>query len=186
MKKVILTMAAVLAVSFANAQDKKGGSSDMKFGVKAGYVNANYGSDANDGDPRSGFYLGGLVDFSVSEKFHVQPELLYTMEGNGETDFDLNFVRIPVMAKYYVADGFNLQAGPQFGFVAGGGAAKDYLKSFDFGLGIGAGYELESGLFFDARYNLGFSDLNDFPAGSGFDTAKITQNSLNVGLGYRF
>lgn len=179
-------MAAVFAVSFANAQDKKGGSSDMKFGVKAGYVNANYGSDANDGDPRSGFYLGGLVDFSVSEKFHVQPELLYTMEGNGETDFDLNFVRIPVMAKYYVADGFNLQAGPQFGFVAGGGAAKDYLKSFDFGLGIGAGYELESGLFFDARYNLGFSDLNDFPAGSGFDTAKITQNSLNVGLGYRF
>ncbi|GAA4037513.1 MAG: hypothetical protein C0525_04035 [Flavobacterium sp.] len=186
MKKIILTMAAVFAVSFANAQDKKGGSSDMKFGVKAGYVNANYGSDANDGDPRSGFYLGGLVDFSVSEKFHVQPELLYTMEGNGETDFDLNFVRIPVMAKYYVADGFNLQAGPQFGFVAGGGAAKDYLKSFDFGLGIGAGYELESGLFFDARYNLGFSDLNDFPAGSGFDTAKITQNSLNVGLGYRF
>ncbi|MBF6641079.1 PorT family protein [Flavobacterium sp. J49] len=185
MKKVFLTMAAVFAVSFANAQDK-GGSSDMKFGVKAGFVSANYGSDADGGDARSGFYLGGLVDFAISEKFHVQPELLYTMEGNGEEEFDLNFLRIPIMAKYYVAEGFNLQAGPQIAFVAGGGAAKDYLKSMDFGLGIGAGYELESGLFFDARYNLGLSDLNDFPAGSLLEGAKITQNSFNVGLGYRF
>ena len=115
MKKIILTMAAVFAVSFANAQDKKGGSSDMKFGVKAGYVNANYGSDANDGDPRSGFYLGGLVDFSVSEKFHVQPELLYTMEGNGETDFDLNFVKIyePKSPSYEVSYEFDVASGEE-------------------------------------------------------------------------
>ena len=118
MKKIILTVAAVFALGTASAQD-------MKFGVKAGYVNANYGADANDGDARSGFYLGGLVDFTISEKFHVQPELLYTMEGNGEDEFDLNFVRIPVMAKYYVADAFSLQAGPQIAFVAGGGEAKD-------------------------------------------------------------
>jgi len=186
MKKIIFTAAAVFAMTFANAQDKKGGSSDIKFGVKAGYVNANYGSDADEGDARSGFYLGGLVDLKVSEKFHVQPELLYTMEGNGEDEFDLNFVRIPVMAKFYVADAFSIQAGPQFGFLAGGGQAKDFMKSFDFGLGIGAGYELESGLFFDARYNFGLTDINDFPAGSGLEDFKITQNSLNIGLGYRF
>src|SRR6218665_518790 len=186
MKKIIFTAAAVFAMTFANAQDKKGGSSDIKFGVKAGYVNANYGSDADEGDARSGFYLGGLVDLKVSEKFHVQPELLYTMEGNGEDEFDLNFVRIPVMAKFYVADAFSIQAGPQFGFLAGGGQAKDFMKSFDFGLGIGAGYELESGLFFDARYNFGLTDITDFPAGSGLEDFKITQNSLNIGLGYRF
>lgn len=187
MKKIILTAAAVFALTFANAQDKKGGSDgEMKFGVKGGFVSANYGSDANDGDARSGFYLGGLVDFAISEKFHIQPELLYTMEGNGEDEFDLNFVRIPVMGKFYVADAFSIQAGPQFGFVAGGGEAKDFLKSFDFGLGLGVGYELETGLFFDARYNLGLSDLNDFPVGSGLEDAKITQNSFNVGLGYRF
>lgn len=180
MKKIILTMAAVFAVSFANAQDKKGGSSEMKFGVKAGYANTNFGGDAET-DAASNFYIGGLVDFTISEKFHIQPELLYSMEGADNDETGLNFVRIPVMAKYYVAEGFNLQAGPQFGFVAGGDAIKDSLKSFDYGLGIGAGYELESGLFFDARYNLGLADLNDTP----FD-AKITTNSFNVGLGYRF
>lgn len=186
MKKVLLTLAVVFAFSFTNAQDKKGSSSGMKYGVKAGYINANYGADADDGDARSGFYFGGLVDFTVSEKIHIQPELLYTMEGNGEDMFDLNFLRIPVMAKFYVSDGLNLQLGPQFGFVAGGGEAKDYLKSFDFGLGLGAGYELSSGLFFDARYNLGMSDLNDFPSGSGLEVYKITQNSFQVGLGYKF
>lgn len=179
MKKIILTVAAVFAFGFTNAQE-------MKFGVKAGYVNSNYGGDADDGDANSGFYFGGLMDLSISEKFHFQPEVLYTMEGNGEDEFNLNFVRIPLMAKYYVAEAFSIHAGPQLGFVAGGGEAKEFMKSFDFGVGFGAGYELPSGLFFDARYNLGLSDLNDFPAGSGLESAKITQNSFNIGLGYKF
>ncbi len=181
MKKIILTVAAVFALTFANAQDKKsGGDSEMKFGVKGGYINSNFAGDA-DTDAASNFYIGGLVDFTISEKFHVQPELLYSMEGADNEETGLNFVRIPVMAKYYVAEGFNLQAGPQFGFVAGGDAVKDSLKSFDYGLGFGAGYELTTGLFFDARYNLGLADLND----TGSD-AKITTTSFQLGLGYRF
>lgn len=177
MKKVLLTMAAVFAFSFANAQDK-GGSSDMKFGVKAGYINSNFTGDF-EGDATSSFYIGGLVDFSISEKFHVQPELLYSMEG--AKDAAVNFIRIPVMAKYYVMEGLNLQAGPQFGFVAGGDEIKEGLKSLDYGLGIGAGYELESGLFFDARYNMGLADLNDTDL-----PAKINTTSFQIGLGYRF
>ena len=179
MKKIILTVAAVFALSFANAQDK-GGSSEMKFGVKAGYLSSNINSDL-DTDPRSSFYIGGLVDFAVSEKFHVQPELLYSMEGTGDDGGKLDYLRIPIMAKYYVADGLNIQAGPSIGFVAGGDdLAKEVTTSTDFGLGFGAGYELSSGLFFDARYNLGLSNISDV---DGFD-AKTT--SLNIGLGYRF
>jgi len=56
----------------------------------------------------------------------------------------------------------------------------------DVAIGFGAAYELPSGLFFDARYNLGLTDLNDFPAGSGVEGFKVTQNSFNLGLGYRF
>lgn len=179
MKKIILTIAVMFAIGTAIAQE-------AKFGIKGGFVNANYGADADDGDARSSFYFGGLVDLSITEKFHIQPELLYTMEGNDEDEFDLNFIRIPVMAKFYVAEGFNIQAGPEVAFVAGGGEAKDFLKSTDFALGFGAGYEFSSGLLIDARYNLGLSDLNDFPVGSGLEGAKITQNSFNLGLGYRF
>ena len=178
MKKIILSVAAICAFGFAQAQE-------VKFGVKAGYVNANFGSDADDGDARSSFYFGGLADITISEKFHFQPEVLYTMEGNDEDEFDLNYIRVPLMGKFYVTEEFNIQAGPQVGFVAGGGVAKDYLKSVDFGLGFGAAYELPSGLFFDARYNLGLSDLNDFPAELGLGGQKITQNSFNIGIGYK-
>lgn len=169
-------MAVVFATTFVNAQDKGG----MKFGVKAGYLSSNFTGDFDGGDARSSFYIGGLVDFAVSEKFHVQPELLYSMEGNGEDEGNLDFIRIPVMGKYYVTEAFNLQAGPQIAFVAGGGAVKDFTKSMDFGLGFGAGYEMSSGLFFDARYNLGLSNISDVDGTDGKTT------SFNVGLGYRF
>ncbi|MEK8180937.1 porin family protein [Flavobacterium buctense] len=179
MKKIILTMAAVFAVSFANAQDSKGGSSDMKFGVKAGLNNSNYTGDA-DTDAATSFYIGGLVDFTISEKFHVQPELLYSVEG-ADSD-SMSFLRIPIMAKYYVAEGFSLQAGPEFAFkiATENDITDEFTKSLDYGLGIGAGYELESGLFFDARYNLGLANISDV---DGFD---VGTSSIQVGLGYRF
>ena len=177
-------MAAVFALTLANAQDKKGGSSDIKFGIKGGYINSNFTGDL-DTDAKSSFYIGGLADFTISETFHIQPELLYSMEGADNAESSVNFIRIPVMAKYYLMEGLNLQAGPQFGFVAGGDSIKDNLKSFDFGLGIGAGYELESGLFFDARYNLGLNDMGDFD-GTILEGAEAKTTSFQVGLGYRF
>ena len=176
MKKIILTVAAVFALSFANAQDK-GGSSDMKFGVKAGYTNSNLTGDVSGTEANGGFYIGGLVDFSVSEKFHVQPELLYSIEG--AKDLKLNYLRIPIMAKYYVADAFSLQAGPELAFKAGGDDIKDSTKSLDYGLGIGAGYELSSGLMFDVRYNLGLANISD-------SASTIKNVSFQFGLGYRF
>ena len=178
MKKIILTVAAVFAFGVANAQDK-GGSSDMKFGVKAGLVNSNFTGDFDTADAATSFYLGGLVDFTVSEKFHVQPELLYSMEG--ADDASISYLRVPVMAKYYVMDGLSIQAGPEFAFkIAAEDAIDEATKSLDYGLGLGAGYELTSGLFFDARYNLGLANISDIDA---FD---FGVSSIQVGLGYRF
>ena len=172
MKKIILTIAAVFVIGAASAQD-------MKFGVKAGLNNSNFTGDA-DTDAAISFYVGGLVDFAISEKFHIQPEVLYSMEGADNDEFNLSFIRIPIMAKYYIMEGLNLQAGPQVAFVAGGGAVKDVSKSLDYGIGIGAGYELTSGLFFDARYNLGLANISDV------DLVEYGTVSIQVGLGYRF
>ena len=183
MKKIILTVAAVFALTFANAQDKKkssGDSDEMKFGVKAGYTSSNFTGDISGTQANGGFYIGGLVDFAVSGKFHVQPELLYSIEG--AKDLKLNYLRIPIMAKYYVAEGFSLQAGPEIAIKAGGdNTIKDQAKSLDYGLGFGAGYELSSGLMFDARYNLGLNNINN--TGSGGTVKNV---GFNIGLGYRF
>ncbi len=175
MKKVILSAVAILAFGFANAQD----SDSMSFGVKAGLNNSNFTGDA-DGDAATSFYVGGFVDLAVSESFHVQPELLYSMEGADESS--VSYLKVPIMGKYYVAESFNLQFGPYIGFkvAAENDFTDELVKSMDFGLGIGAAYELTNGLFFDTRYNLGLQNVSEV---DGFD---MKTTCIQVGLGYKF
>lgn len=174
MKKVLFAAIAVMAFGVSNAQE-------MKFGVKAGYSSTNFTGDADGGDARGGFYVGGLVDFTVSEKFHVQPELMYSTEGASD-DAGIDYLRLPIMAKYYVMEGLSLQAGPEIAFkiAAQEDLVDEATKSLDFGLGFGAGYELSNGLMFDARYNLGLANISDV---DGFDFGNA---GLQIGLGYRF
>jgi len=174
MKKLILPVVALFAFGFANAQDSEG----MKFGVKAGVNLTNFTGDG-DSDGATGFYVGGLVDFAVGDNFHVQPELLYSMEG--AKDASISYLRVPIMAKYYVMEGLSLQAGPEVAFkVAADDDIDELTKSIDFGIGAGAGYEMASGLMFDIRYNLGLSNISEVDA---FD---IKNTGIMIGLGYRF
>lgn len=91
----------------------------------------------------------------------------------------LNYINIPIMAKYYIIDGLSIEAGPQLGILVsansegnvielGTGAAesfdgdvKDYYKSIDFVVGIGASYRLNNGVFFSLRFNKGISKINE-------------------------
>jgi len=197
MKKKILTIVSVFAVAMAvQAQTPaKSPAGDFRFGFKGGYNLANIGGDVEDNKSLSGFHLGGFVEIPVSEKFAIQPEVLYSAQGAKykETDFGvtyewktkLDYINIPVMAKYYVLDQLSIEAGPQFGFLvkaeADGEDYKEYTKSFEFGLGIGASYYFTENFFAGARYNLGLSniakDSGDF---------KIHNNVLQVSVGYRF
>jgi len=178
MKKLILTVAAVFACGFANAQ-----SEGVKFGLKAGLNLTNFTGDV-ESDGATSFYVGGLVDLAVSENFHVQPELLYSMEG--ADDASVSYLRIPIMAKYYIMEGLNLQAGPEIAFKV---AAEDdftdeVIKSMDFGLGIGAAYEMPMGLMFDVRYNLGLSNIAESDVVG--DDVEIKNTGIQLGIGYRF
>lgn len=175
MKKILLSAVAVMAFGVA-AQAQ---SEDMKFGVKAGLNLTNFTGDA-DTDGATSFYVGGLVDLPVSGNFHVQPELLYSMEGADKAS--LSYLRIPIMAKYYVMEGLSLQAGPEVAFkvAAEDDAMDETTKSLDFGIGAGVGYELPMGLMFDVRYNLGMSNVSDV------DGVDMKNTGIQLGLGYRF
>jgi hypothetical protein len=110
MKKIVLTAAVAFAFGFA----ARAQSEDIKFGVKAGIQFTNFDSDGADSDGKTGFYVGGLVDIPISANFHIQPELLYSNEGSDGAKID--YLRIPVMAKYYLMQGLSVQAGPQVAF----------------------------------------------------------------------
>ena len=92
-------------------------------------------------------------------------------------DFTFDYINVPLLAKYMITPGLSLHAGPQIGFlvkaegefevdvpggeVYGDGDYKDDLKDFDFALAAGLGYQLEMGVFFNARYNIGLSNIID-------------------------
>jgi len=178
MKKILLSVAAAMAFCLA-AQAQ---SEEIKFGVKGGVNFTNFDSDGADSDGKTGFYAGGLVDLPVSGNFHIQPEVLYSSEG--ADDASLDYIRIPVMAKYYIMEGLSFQAGPEIAFKVGSEDefVDNATKSIDFGIGGGVAYELTMGVFFDIRYNVGIADISD----SNADVGKVHNTGLQIGAGFRF
>ena len=212
MKKLLLFV-AFGGFTFLNVQ-----SQEVTFGVKAGVNFANLSVDSDGASPqsRTGFHIGGLVEIPVSEKFSVQPELLYSAQGakskesvvddfygnyTAETTLKMDYISLPVMAKYYVANGLALEAGPQFNFLvsakgeyevkmngmsqSGEIDMKEQLKKFDIGLGFGASYTLDMGLLIGARYNLGLTDANDAEVEPDAPN-EIKNKVFQISVGYMF
>ncbi|MBA6152561.1 porin family protein [Gelidibacter maritimus] len=189
MKKLMLmTALAVFGLFNANAQE-------FTFGAKAGVNFANFGGDdADDLDGRTAFHVGGVANFGISELFSVQPELLYSAQGVEQTfegvtgKVQVDYLNLPVLAKFMVADGLSIEAGPQVGFLLsakakGGEETRDItdeLKGTDFSGVIGLGYQMESGLNFGARYNLGFSNIAEI------NEVDLKNNVIQVSVGFMF
>ncbi len=164
MKKVFIAALAVMAFGVSNAQD-------VRFGAKLGF-NFSSINGLEDSDTKLGLGLGGFAEIKLNEKFAIQPELMYSMlgaGGKGSNDtVELGYVVIPVMAKYYVADKFSLEAGPQIGFLAFAKYAtldsnqtidvKDLFNKTDFGMNFGANYDFTNSFSAGLRYTAGLSD----------------------------
>lgn len=219
MKKLLLIATVALLGNVAvNAQE-------TRFGVKAGYSlsTLKYENDFGKGnsDPVHTFYVGGMVEHKISDKFGLQGELLYSPLGGKtviqEEDAEdpgnffslkskttLGTLLIPVSAKYFISENFSVSAGASFGIIlsakektvfdAGinlpgleiGGSdevdIKDQTNTLNIAPFVGAEYMLENGLFFDARYNLGVSNLIKNP-----EYNATSKNSFfQVGVGFKF
>ncbi|MEO6174773.1 MAG: porin family protein [Flavobacterium circumlabens] len=200
MKKIIFTAAAVIAFAFSNAQE-------TKFGVKGGVNLSTLTGDVEDATSKAGFHVGGFAEFKISDKFSIQPEVLYSTQGakekgqvdfNGavydvEMDYKLAYINVPILAKYYVAEKFSLEAGPQIGFLVsakgeatvGGNSAEDDIKdsfeSIDFGVDFGAGYDFTENLSVGLRYNLGLANL-----AKDAEDYKIHNSVFSLSVGYKF
>ncbi len=185
MKKIIFIVVALLVSAATYAQE-------AHFGVKAGMNLSNMTGDDIDGDMKAGIYLGGFVNFKLTEKFALQPELIYSQQGakNDEGGVDeklrTDYLNVPIMAKFYVSEGFNLQVGPQIGFLLKSEYEqddvdvdiKDETKGVDFSLGLGCEYEMESGFGINLRYNIGLSEV--------YDDIDPKHSVLQIGASFKF
>ncbi|WP_428229681.1 porin family protein [Flavobacterium sp.] len=191
MKKIILAAIAVMAFGFTNAQQ-------TRFGVKGGLnLSTVVGGDVENAKSLVGFHVGGFAEIKVFEKFYIQPELLYSAQGTkvdgpfGDADIKLNYLNIPVLAKYYIVDKFSVEAGPQLGVLlsakADGEDVKDGTRSVDFGFNIGAGYNFTDNLSIGLRYTIGLSPLSDKDIDNSDDYYNSAKNSnLALFLAYKF
>lgn len=205
MKKFILVAAiAVFGLGISNAQE-------VMLGAKAGVNFAKLtGENVEDADGRTGFHIGFVAEIPLTEKFAVQPELLYSQQGlqtkqtfggnEIENKLILDYINIPVMAKYYIVDTFSVEAGPQFGinvkaesesnFESNGDNEgetttdlSDQVETLDIGLGAGVAYRLPMGVFFQARYVFGFTNVSESQDFVGDD---LTNSNLSLSVGYKF
>jgi hypothetical protein len=169
-------------------------------------------SSGGDNGGLTAIYFGVYAEIPVSKAFSIQPELLYSRQGgtqdgslvfqegnfNYESTFNLSYLTVPIMAKFYVAKGLSLEAGPQIGFLLKSEVdievnanalfvsqsesttedVKDFTKSNDFAFNIGAGYQLNSGLNFNLRYNIGLTDA--------YEDIDAKNSVFQVGVGYTF
>jgi len=188
MKKITVLVAAILISA-------SGFSQSIDLGIKAGVNFANISGAPSGVTTKSitGFQAGVFAGLKLGEKIGIQGDLLYSQQGTefSGTKFDLTYVNVPIVLKYYVFKGLNLQGGPQFGFavsdnikeLSGGGLE---TKTMDISGIVGLGYDLPLGLRVDARYNFGLSDvLKDTGTVQGVATeGKNTVISLAVGFAF--
>lgn len=174
----------------------------IAIGLKGGLNFANINVSQTVGENynnRTGYHAGAFVLFKLS-KIGIQPEILFSKQGttasfNG-TDLNANYdyINIPVILKLYTVAGINLQVGPQVGFLAGGKTesfdsqlnkittnSSDFVKSNDFSVALGLGWDLPFGLSIDGRYNLGISNNNNQASSS----ASVKNQVIQLSVGYK-
>ena len=182
-KLIILTLFLVAGISQSNAQI-------VKFGLKAGpnFANVDGGPGGINYNSRTSFHAGLAVEIHPVGNFAIQPELLYSSQGaevDGFGDFNLDYISVPVMAKYYIlSDLLSLEVGPQFSFLVNDAESVDELgdtfenEKFDFAVAGGVGVNITKSFFAQARYTIGLTEVSK--------EAEITNSVFQLSVGYMF
>ena len=208
MKKSVSLFIMLLVFSFSNAQK-------INFGIKAGLNVSMLTGTEGIMTSTNGIHMGTLVEFKVSDRIRIQPEVLFSSQGAKSVNttnpvygteikinnnIKLDYLIVPIIAKYYVANDFFLEVGPQVGFlitaknsgdvnttVAGTSSlesfndnVKETVKSRDYAANVGFGYDFLTKAFVEARYSIGLSNI------STVSNTDVKNGVFQLSVGYKF
>ena len=167
MKKHLIALLGVIILSTPTF------SQQTTYGFKFGFNAAKWGI----GEPtatfenkfRIGLITGFNADIPVSGPVTVQSELVYAMFGSQFSQQDefakykVNYMLLPVMAKYNLDNGMSFLAGPQLGLLVSAKSNldgekydfKDDMKKTDIFFVFGAEYAMHNGIALGFRYQHG-------------------------------
>lgn len=202
MKKNFITLAALLFSVSVNAQ-KAAGSWSLQ--PKAGINIATMTND-DDAKIRTGLVVGAELDYQATPQFSISAGALYSQQGSEAKvqgvsgTLKMDYVNVPILVNFHVANGLALKAGIQPGFLindkvevsSNGVSAEVGLKesyraagvdadisSLDFAIPLGISYEF-SNVVLEARYNLSLTNAITV-------LGESTKHSVfQLTLGYKF
>lgn len=177
-KHMLFFTILVVLVTFLNVH-----AQNNRIGIIGGINIANLDEEDVSYDSRTGFGIGGILEFEVQDKFSICFEPMYLQKGASEDtinismDINLAYVEIPVFFKFPIGTGAvrpYIMAGPTLGILMSaemeinamgfsiGVDFEDLVESIDYGLGVGGGVNFPVGtnqFFIEARYTLGLADI---------------------------
>ena len=149
-----------------------------------------------------GMAAGIEGQYQLNNWFGLSAAVMYSQQGFKAKDFDLKgnleYINIPVMAKFYVTKGLSLNVGLQPGFMTKAKAKisgrdrdfKDECNKVDFSIPMSIAYEFENGLTFEARYTTGLTNVGKDvfdSTDSSWDKAYQNKNEVfMLTVGYKF
>ena len=189
---ILLCTGLILSVTAVKAQPNAGLKGGVNYTSLSGY----------EGDRRLSFHAGFFVEIPLSKKWTVQPELLYSGEGQHyilseggegtqgeEKTITLGYVSLPVMLRVSLNSKFYLEAGPQFavlavahskGFGIDGLNVKRSFKNSQLGLNMGTGISLSQQIGLYGRYYFGMTDIT--PYDNNLDRSQAAQLGIAIRL----
>lgn len=198
MRKTLLTLTLVLVTIMAQAQ--------VRLGMKVGANIANISELET--SAKTSFYGGLVLNIKTSEKYTLQPELLYSKQGTSldedndnlqgtSNNIELDYFSIGIMNKFFVAKKVNILFGPSIDIRVYKNFENyndwDIMPPIDISFVGGLGVDLTSNLSIEARYKQGIIDILDYSDLFGDeydDNSNLETRNLNevfqLGIIYTF
>lgn len=195
------------------------GSRNTGFGIKGGFTASNFRGDDKKNYSDEGiyntFHAGIYTQYGFSDKFSIQPELLYSRQGfagnnglpnsqnqliNGAYNTRLDYIQVPVLLVYNFLDNVSVHVGPQVSLltkVRENGVerklAKDNNNSYAYNsldYGLAAGLEARIGpARVGGRYVAGFNEIikdQDLAKTGARSLSDIKNGAFQVYVGFGF
>lgn len=171
MKKLLFVASMLLSTGAFSQGLVAGLKKRLEFGIKAGagysdFVNANFSTD-----PLVGYHFGGTIGFKFNDRFSIQEDILYSLQGAraksdllGKKDIKLHYMTIPILLRYKTHSGFYVEGGAQAAMLIsedlpGLRGDQKFAKKVDAGAVGGIGFHSKIGLGVGVRYIYGFTEI---------------------------
>ncbi|WP_299782481.1 porin family protein [uncultured Formosa sp.] len=174
MKKITFLILTILATTTSFAQF------DL-FGVRAGInmSNLDYDSVVPEGNThRNGFVVGFTAQYGVTDKFSIAPEIQFSAEGAKKEELRLDYLNLPVFAKYAITERLSVGLGPQIGLKVH--EFEDGFNNLMFSGIAGVEYVFFDDFYVDVRYSYGITNVYDDD-----QILEAKNSNIQVGLGIK-